>query len=184
MSPLQLYHTVLRMDLAGTTPYERHQRIAPIMSKNRAATRDYLFAVSDDEQEVYVRSAEPRIEASGWREMALPRQGQVYRASALLWIDASRFGERWRHLWRTGFAAEGRIRDWLSPAFEVADLALSFEPSVALGKPGVGRVYLTPIRMSARVLVRDEPAAAHIAARGIGHGKAFGYGCVFFAQEG
>jgi len=184
VSPLQLYHTVLRMDLAGTTPYERHQRVAALLSKDRSAPRDYLFAVSDDEQEVYVRSPEPRIKASGWREMELPRRGRVYRASALLWIDASSFSERWRHLWRAGFAAEGRIRDWLSPAFEVADLALSFEPSVALGKPGVGRVYLTPIRMSARVLVRDGRAAAHIAARGIGHGKAFGYGCVFFAQGG
>jgi hypothetical protein len=184
MNPQRLYHTVLRMDLSGTTPYERHQRVAALVSKDRTAPRDYLFAVSEDEQEVYVRSPEPRIDVSGWREMELPQQGQIYRISAVLWIDASKLSVRVRNLWRIGFGADDQIKTWLSGACDVAELALSFQPSVEFGKPRMRRVLFTPVRVSARVHVRDAKAAARIAAQGIGHGKAFGYGCVFFAQSG
>jgi hypothetical protein len=183
MSHERLYHTVLRMDLSGTTPYERHQRVAALVSKDRTAPRDYLFAVSDDEQEVYVRSPEPRIDVSGWREMELPQQGQIYRIGALVWADVSKFSEQYRNLWRIGFGVDDRIKKWFSDACDVTDLTFSFQPSVEFGKPRMKRVFFTPVRVSARAHVRDAKAAARIAAQGIGHGKAFGYGCVFFSPD-
>ncbi len=176
-----MFHAVMSLDVAQDDLYRRHQKVAELLSLDPAAQRDYQFAVMGSQ--VYLRSPVPRGDVSKWREMPMPEAGRAYRLGGTIWIDASRLAPAKRAIWRTPQFMASEVERMLRQAGQVENVEVSPQSGVPLSKPGCRPITVTPIVFTASLAITDyvsEANAIRIAQQGIGRGKGFGFGCVFF----
>lgn len=177
----ELFHTVLELDVSEDDLYTRHQKIAAFLSRDASAARDFLFAVMRDQ--VYLRAPQPRVNEQGWKPMALPQEGRTYLVTGTTWIDAARLPAAQREVWRTPHVLDRIVTRMLSRLGDVELREVNLQPVAPLTKPGQPVLRINPVAFAANVTIRDGQAAADIARNGIGRGKGFGFGCVFFAES-
>jgi hypothetical protein len=179
-----VYETVIQLDLAQDDLYARHKKVAHLMALPGLDARDYLFAVSDDGQQVYLRASQPRQTVGGWREVIMPEQGQRHTVSGVIYIDATRLSPEKRSIWRLPQSLRGHVAQSLQPVGDIDTIEVTPLPGMPMSKPGMPPMIWTPIAFVSEVMVRNQDAAAEIVRRGIGRGKAFGFGCVHFRRAG
>lgn len=175
-----LFHAVVQVNLPVDDPYACHQIMAKYFSLGPAASRDFQFAVMGDQ--AYVRSDSPRIVDEAWLPLQAPPAGTESIVSATIWLDAARLPKSLQASWRR----EDHLQPWLAERVGriglVRDIAIEYLPAVQLRKPGVPRLMMTPVRMVAKARVDRPDVAQDMLANGIGRGRAFGFGCVFFKE--
>lgn len=177
----ELFHTVLDLDLSQDDLYTRHQKIAAFVSRDADASRDFLFCALD--HQVYLRAPQPRVNEQGWMAMPLPREDETYLATGTVWIDASRLPLAEREVWRVPVVLGRIVSRMLERAGEVRIRQVDPLPSLPLSKPGQPLLRITPISFAADLTVRNAGEAERVARSGIGRGKGFGFGCVFFQES-
>lgn len=183
-----MFETIVRMDLSQMDLYARHQQVAALFSRDRSSARDYQFAVEPGH--LYLRSPEPRVQISGWREMSKPRAGRSYQASGVVYIDAARLSPERRPFWRTPPVTQRIVSDWLRDAGLVGNMSTSIETSLPMSKGArdgetAAPIWWSPVRFTCVLRVdTDEQAdrAFTIQQTGIGRGKGFGFGCVHLRE--
>lgn len=192
-----MFETILRINTKNKTRYQIHQEIAGLL---QGTERDYLYEVSNDfddacdDSSIYVRSNRHR---DGWFAMELPKAGKTYTVLGTLYFDRSpsrhkaRFDDmREFHSslnprgWLASSKLTERVNAILTSCGAVSDLDCWAMRGIELGKPGMGRVIMTPITFECHVTVTDEAAAYKLIQHGAGRGRAFGFGVLHFIDDG
>ena len=172
-----MYETVIQLDLTQDDLYVRHQKMDRLMSEQQdRQPRDYLYAVQGDQ--VYLRASRPRATVDGWRAMQIPTAEHSCTVSGIVYIDATRFDSRARLLWRHPQFQADYIGQRLAPLGSVSDVQALPQAGLPMSKPGTPKMLWTPLYFTAKAVITSAEDAANILRRGIGRGKAFGFGCV------
>lgn len=200
-----LNHTLIKgPETAPDCLYKVHQFVARAMQE---ATRDYLYSYDAQGNEIYLRTESPRSFRADvsvlqpWEPMASIEDGGSYVVDGVLYLDRSPSRFKWRDRafdakYRMARASKqdvcsakiddkntDRIVSRLSTFLKLTECDLQLLPSELLGKPGMGRVAMTPIHVRATGTVHNAQEAERAQRDGVGRGKAFGFGVLHFISH-
>jgi hypothetical protein len=196
-----IHHTLIKgPEAQPDCLYKVHQFVARAMQE---AERNYIYSYDPVGNEIYIRTDYPRDFRPGvsvlqpWESMPAIEGETRYAVAGTIYLDRSPSRSGWRdpafdakhraeranrHFEMDDKLTE-RIKSKLSTFSKVANLELDLLPSELLGKPGMGRVAMTPIHVQATLTVDNQQEAERIQREGMGRGKAFGFGVLHFARQ-
>jgi len=180
-----VYEALVRARFTDRSAYAIHQKVASLLAREAADTRDYLYEYSPDTAELYLRSSAPAgRDFADWRNLEALKAGGRYRVFGRIALSF----ERIEGLTATTIRVPGELAKALKRVF-ARNAGLEFETldaystrPVWIEKPSRKPIHFTPIHFEGVARVRDVAAANRVLEQGYGRGKGFGFGVIHFQQ--